>query len=52
MKRVPLCNQCLHVMLCQIKLMELSFKKGFSGSEMSTLYSETSMYETSGGEGY
>ena len=28
-KLVPLCNQCLHVMLCQIKPMELSLKCGF-----------------------
>ena len=28
-KRMPLCNQCLHIMLCQIKLMELSLKRGF-----------------------
>ena len=29
MKLVPLCNHCLHVMLFQIKLMELSLKRGF-----------------------
>ena len=29
MKSVPLCNQCLLVMLFQIKLMELSLKRGF-----------------------
>ena len=28
-KIVPLGSQCLHVMLCQIKLMELSLKRGF-----------------------
>ena len=28
-KLVPLCSQCLHVMLCQIKLMELSLKCRF-----------------------
>ena len=27
-KLVPLCNRCLHVMLCHIKLMELSLKHG------------------------
>ena len=28
-KLVPLCNQCLHVMLYQMKLIKLSLKRGF-----------------------
>ena len=26
---MPLCNQCLHVMLYQVKLIKLSLKRGF-----------------------
>ena len=29
MKLVPLCNQCLHVMLYQMKLIKMSLKRGF-----------------------
>ena len=35
-KLVPLCNQCLHIMLYQMKLIQLSLKLGFY---LSTLFS-------------
>ena len=37
MKLVPPCDQCLHVMLFQIKLMKLSLKRGFYLSTCSSI---------------